>query len=735
MSGHNIPILAVALAVAAFALPATAGGLRASVEVANGMPRLCLNGRPTPPLIFFFNTDVGGDQRQGYLVRQVAEAAKAGIHLYSLPLRVPREADGVSADYAYPKRLLDRFIAVDPQAMFLVRVYPGIDQNWRTWKQLPDGEVATFADGTKGCISFASEFFRHSSDEDLIGMIRALENSPYGDRIFAYHPGGPNHENFHDSYREKGPDYCAANQRAFRQWLRGRYSTDEALRKAWARADVSLATATIPAFEPGRFPMHGGVVPTAVFYDLPREQDWVDFSAFSEDLVADRVIEWSKIVKRETGGRRLSASFYGYTMELPGSFSGHYALQRVLACPELDILAGPCSYVDRTPGDAGSFMSLVDTITAHGKLWFNEDDTRTNLIKPEDVPGWSLEGPLLSPITDTLAGTAWVLDRNLAAVLVHRAGTWWMDLFAGDAFDAPSLWDMMRDRKALYEQVYRAPTPFRPEVAAIVDENSKLYVKSDWDANAWTMYALRNEIAKVGTSVGYYSLQDFISGVVPPCRVYVFGNAFRLTDQQAAAIRARLDREKATAVWVYAPGYIGPAGMDASRTAKLVGMSIAIAPGVQSSEGAGLLAGEHWGVGLQIVPRMQITDSAVKVLGRYVTDHLISAAEVTSGRHRSIFLADIQVAAGVLRKLCESAGVHLWTRDGEIVQTDGRFLTIHAAQTGTWPIYLPPGVAASTIGGQIERREGAIVFARFERGETRWFRLSSTGPNAHATGD
>ena len=34
-------------------------------------------------------------------------------------------ADGIIPNYAYADGLLDRFIAVDPQAMFLVRIYPG----------------------------------------------------------------------------------------------------------------------------------------------------------------------------------------------------------------------------------------------------------------------------------------------------------------------------------------------------------------------------------------------------------------------------------------------------------------------------------------------------------------------------------------------------------------------------------------------------------------------------------
>jgi hypothetical protein len=40
-------------------------------------------------------------------------------------------------------------------------------------------------------------------------------------------------------------------------------------------------------------------------------------------------------------------------------------------------------------------------------------------------------------------------------------------------------------------------------------------------------------------------------------KLYIFLNTFRVTPEQRAAIHARLKRNGATAVWVYAPGYIG----------------------------------------------------------------------------------------------------------------------------------------------------------------------------------
>jgi hypothetical protein len=274
---------------------------------------------------------------------------------------------------------------------------------------------------------------------------------------------------------------------------------------------------------------------------------------------------------------------------------------------------------------------------------------------------------------------------------------------------------------ALYEEVYRRPQPYRPEVAVLVDEGSKTVIKSDWDVNCWTMYSLRDESVKSGAAVGYYSLEDFLENVVPRCQVYVFANAFRLTDEQIEALRARLDREEATAIWFYAPGYLGPEGPDVARSSRLTGIRLAVQEGLQGSEGVGLLQGESWGPAVPVSPRLIVTDAEAEPLGRYKSDGSISAAQKRTGRHRSLFVGDMGPSSRLLARLFESAGVHLWTRGAEVVQTDGEFLMVHSGPAGVKPITLPVGVDLEPIRAQIVKREGRTVFVQFQGGETCWF--------------
>ena len=67
----------------------------------------------------------------------------------------------------------------------------------------------------------------------------------------------------------------------------------------------------------------------------------------------------------------------------------HLALEKVLACPDVDFLTSPTSYAFRQFGGEGTshFMSLLGSIKLHGKLWFNENDVRTSLA-PGQVGEW-----------------------------------------------------------------------------------------------------------------------------------------------------------------------------------------------------------------------------------------------------------------------------------------------------------------------------------------------------------
>src|ERR1035441_4987665 len=78
-------------------------------------------------------------------------------------------------------------------------------------------------------------------------------------------------------------------------------------------------------------------------------------------------------------GKRLVAFFNGYIYDLPGSMNGHTRMDRLLASPDIDMIAAPISYntlQERLGGGAGGAMSALDSVALHGKL--DRKSTRLN---------------------------------------------------------------------------------------------------------------------------------------------------------------------------------------------------------------------------------------------------------------------------------------------------------------------------------------------------------------------
>ncbi len=524
-------------------------------------------------------------------------------------------------------------------------------------------------------------------------------------------------------------DYSPVNTQALQKWLLNKYGSDAALSAAWGMP-VTIATAQVPLPDPGRFPINGNaginMLPIDAFYALPQEQDWVDFSAYTSDLFSQRKLDIASLVRAQTQGKRLIGFYGGYMTELAGSFNGHLRLDRELASPNIDFLCAPFgyqTYQERLPGGSHPPQGVVDSVIARGKLWFDENDMPTYLSDPGQPYA-----------TANLTQTVDVLQRDIGDGLIHRTATWWMDIKQDGAFNDPAIWSPMSDYGIpLFNQRYANPQLYHADVALIVDRTSILYQKADQDLTIPIRALLRDMLPKAGASSGMYSLDDFLDGTEPSSNVYIFANAFYLTDPQISQIQARLNAEGATAIWQYAPGFLGPTGVDVTRVSKLTGIQVSQSDGYGYTSGVGLMANYSWGFTAQnlLSPRLVVTDPSAEVLGRYTSDNQISSARKQVGNFESVFIGEfsvITVANGyfspnALRGLLQTTGVHIWSTAGDVIQTDGSLLVIHAAAAGPDTISLPAGVTATPLGGG-PSSTGTLNINFSRVGQTLWFRLA-----------
>ena len=667
-SGKEWAICAgVALAMAATGGPALAAD--AHVRQTSRGPVLIINGKPTAPVLF----QIGLMNELEAGKEQVRLAGKAGVAIVSptiwgMPWFRPGEAPTLKGtDIA---RWLDAVVEGNPRALLLPR-FP-VDQPPVWWTAAHPNEMTRFDDGTTGLVSVHSQIWRRDAAVQIGHLIRLLE-ARYGDRMVGYHVCGQHSaEWFYDGFWDgKHAGFEPAAEAAFREFLRNRYRTDDALRSAWADPRAALRTAAVPT-RAERIAAGAGS-----FRDPVLQCRAIDFDEFQNVGMADAVAEMCRAVRR-AAPRRLSIAFYGYTFELSGSTrSGHLGLSRLLRSPDIDALCGPLSYPDRQPGGSGRFMGPVDSVLAAGKLWFTEDDTRTHLTPPDAGPGRCPD----------LEATRNVLTRNFAHALCHGAGLWWMEPVGSGVFNSPELWERMGRLAALYAASLGA-SPFVPEVQVVVDEMSCMdaapFVDGGAEGTSVSLLArFRDELYRLGAPVGLALLDDVVAGRAPRARLTVILNAWRLDPDRLARLRAAVCRPGAVVIWMYAPGAIWSGRLDLDQPSAITGIGLRAAH--PSADGRILVGGADAPFNAQhgrLSPMLCVDDPAARVLARYAGGGEPAIAAKRLSGLTSVFCGVLQMPRALLRDLARQAGVHLYC-DADAVVTAGRgFLAVHAVTDG-----------------------------------------------------
>jgi len=725
---------------AAVTVPAPAGftGVsEAHIDKVNGMTRLIINGKPVPPLLFKFE----GFQtpRDQYLAPQVQDAASHGIHLYwATPQTWPWDNQGTAPlDFSIVDQALDEFLRVDPQALIIFGLNTVPGPGWKP-PVPPTNDDYVVSPGVPffagyGQISMASDIFFDGFLTSAPHLIQHLQNSSYGAHILGYRVDAPPGDGeWYPAGAIYGPDYGTVNTQKFQAWLLNKYGTDAALSAAWGMP-VSIATAQVPSPQPGRFPIHMVIgqttQPVNAFYDLPQEQDWVDYSAFTSDLFAQRISDAMNMVHQQTSNTRIAGLFNGYFLDIAGSYTGHVRFDKVLATPTVDFICAAISQFDRGVGGAGGVEDPIETTNAHGKFWFIEQDQITYLsLNNTQFPPVTSGGATTADLTQTVD----VIERDLAEAIIRRAGYDLFDINSNGAFNDPNMWLPFPDYgEPLFTQIYANPQPYQPEVALVVDLPSILYQKVDIDSVNDQRGLLRIALAKSGVTYGIYTMNDFLDGTLPPKKVYIFANINYATDDEITAIQNRLNNEGATAIWQYAPGYLGPSGADVTRASKLTGIQLSRSDNFGVTNGAGVMAGYTWGISPSnlLSPRLVVTDPNAEILGQYQADGQVSTARQKVGNFESIFSGEFAFSdtgawrPDALRALLQLTGVHVWSTAGDTVHTDGSLLVVSAAAAGPDTISLPAGVSATPLGGGAAGTGTLnINFSRI--GETQWFQLA-----------
>ena len=719
--------------------------LTSEVRMVGGKPALFVNGTQKSMIL-------AAPYRPG--PRDFNTFRAGGIEIFNFYVRFPWTGPG-EWDFSAADRKLDEYKSIDSNALFLPRILltPG---DW-FGKMYPD-EITRRDDGSPAGMfgnathpSFASETYRGLSRKLMTAFITHLEEK-YGDRIIGYQVGngfGGEWLPFNSFWETRGDephptkfgveDYSKASIQAFRKWLRSKYGNDvQALRKAWGQAAVTFESAEAPG-EAARYSTSRGI-----FFDPAASSQVPDFLMYFNDSVADVLLENARWVKEITKGAKIVGSFYGAIWlnfpNLSSNKAGQLALTRVLGSKDIDFLCSPYTYDNKYVGGPHNAQSLPEAANLHGKLYFSETDTETHLTKRQWRWGNSLRNP------ETWEETKGLLIRDFGYAFTKGIGLWWTDLFGG-TFDDRRITDLLAQLKRIDVENLKADKSSNAEVAVILDEPSFTFCGDGEPIfNAWLTAQKQWELAFMGMPWEPHLLSDMDNPGLKDFKVYIFLNTIKVSPRQRQAIQARLRRNRATAVWVYATGYID-SRCDVANMSALTGIKLAEDPSagelhveitnrghaITKALRAGLAYGTDERVkeivryydhqvylkdprdpglnrdlpGFRVSPRFYADDPEAGVLGMMgggINRPGLVVKQVNG--FRSIFSGAPILPSSLLRGIAREAGVHIYSDADDVVTANRNFLCIYAPKGGKRTVRLPErATVVDMIDGRMLARE------------------------------
>ncbi|MBM3477352.1 MAG: hypothetical protein FJX75_29130, partial [Armatimonadetes bacterium] len=663
------------------------------VRPVGGSPAVQVNGKAIP-LMCFCGLDPLSELDGARKPRHV-EMAEAGIRIMSDWFGTSGAGNlGHVAEDKYDYASFDLYFArmaqQIPDALFLPHVYvtPPV---W--WTQAHPEELVRFEDGTTGLQSFASERWRKEMGEDLVRLIRHLRSQPYADKIIGLIicSGYTAEWQTWGVWNDKFTDFSGPGLKAWREWLTRRYGADEALRKAWGQADASIAAAVPASAEARKGAAH------FMLRDPQAEAQTIDTLTFLNELDAEAILHFARLGKEASDGRLLMGTYYGYLTQhhYHQAESGHCGIETVLASTDIDFLMSPPTYTERGIKEVSAFMSAVDSVQRHGKIWLSEADYRTYLSDPGDGYGR----------TDTAEDSVSVLWREFAHVLCKRAGVSWFDMDTGWLSGPVIPGELARMQKMMADYLPQRK-PQHAEVAAFIDPRSFYYLKPDQRLLLYITLEPMLNLYRSGAPFDLYVLSDLKDESLPDYRMYVFLNAYALDAETRAVIQRRTRRPGVAALWHWAPGYCFPDEPGAQHAVPLQRQGrLATLDEMQALTGVKVRQ-----VGEQLTPRLSAegaperyaarlaaVDDAGKpslplgplfvpeegeVLARLEPGGLPGLVKADNGEATTFFSVLPCLPPTVIRQVYLDAGVKLITDTDDCVYGDGEWVGVHSKETG-----------------------------------------------------
>jgi len=661
------------------------------------------------------------------------------------------ENEDANVDLAF--RIIDRQIRVirsySPDARFLIAM---IYRPTAAFLAEHEDQRVLLPDGRRHWTSTASPLFRDTSERVTHKLVTRLLTQPYAHWIIGYELQALSDGTFrwfgHADGRlgprdelQFGVDLSEPALAAWREWLRAKYGTDEALRAAWQDPDARIATAMPPVEAMRRD--YGGAV-----RDPIEARAAIDYFDFRDDLtLAFRTRLAEAVRSHHPGGAYIQthSSVAGYGIFGPSAHLIGTGEQFLLAdARQANCLGQNHAYAFRRRDEPYVHQTAYATNALHGLLTFSELDNRTFLSPVADYKEYSLVG---SRELEKM-----YFGADLCMGMVERR----LNFEGGRRGPGAILWCGSPELAGEIERLSRieqwaVQEPWRSDKDIAVfysSDRSSRYVDALTPGPQFnlTYGMLHHVVSTLGAPCDIYQIEDVVDPRVRERhRLFVFLNAEVLSDEQCAAIE-RLKSDGRTLLFLWAPGYVDEQrGLLPERVSAVTGIDLAIdredvRARIEIEPGSDLAAActeqafeellpyanrQHFRN--EFGPHFYATDPAAEVLGRYAHNGQPGLVMKRDADFTSVFCGSCFMPREVLQWIAREAGAHIYVNDSRVQVSACRSWLVARNLTGE-PMACEvglkrPGQVVDAFTGERLRDEAAAFTCELDRWETRLFYL------------
>ena len=644
---------------------------------------------------------------------QVAAAREAGFDNYALLTDFVEfwKEDG-SFDFTSLDRKAEQLLSLDPDAVFLLQIGCFMP-DW--WLQKHPDDVSARFDGKPRNQSYerqalASKRWLRDARIPLAALTEHVRNASWGDRVWGANVAENTNWEWFWWHGRGGKPYVTgaspADVAAFRVMLRRKYATDAELAARWGDPSVTLDTAEMPPAALHRSASVGTLL------DTKRDRRLMDWFEFRNLALAEAVIDLCRSLKEFSGGAWLTGAYYGSFVSqccgvgYPIQDAGHNGFLEVARSPDVDFVRAPASYRHRAPGQSDAAAQPWDTFLRRDKIVYIECDMRTAL-KFDPVSG---DARVSRPATT--AQTVEIMNRMFGMMCATGCSYYWYDIADGSFLD-PVLIRTLKRQHEIYAALPPVAGLTPPEIAMIGDRDSVYRTKRNNDGDAILpaiAFPLMSGLPKLGAPYRVGCIDDLLDGTLPPCRFYIMFNALMMSAETRQKLMEKFDREKASVLWLYAPGAFYPErGPEAGCCADFLGLKMRMEnirrrPTLAISREWG--GGRFDGMGRNTAPWFIPESGFDEAIGRDERDIPV-VVTFRRGGATHYFSALPELPPQLLRRMAERAGVHFYVSAGSAdpVWIGNDTITLHAASDGEKRLITPPGTKLRRLAGCVGKEE------------------------------